>query len=85
MKIGRHSKRAYKVLKDLTNTTQQTSIQIIEYKKGILVKDDTEILNRLSEYYKDLYNDQIIPDRNLLSNRKSYSEIIPPIIKSEVE
>ena len=47
--------------------------------------DDTEILNRWSEYCKDLYNYQITPDRNLLSNRKSYSEISPLIIKSEVE
>ena len=49
------------------------------------MKDDTEIINRWSEYCKDLYNYQITPDRNLLNNRKSYSEIIPPIIKSEVE
>ena len=40
MKIFRHSKRAYQVLKDLTNTTQKKSIHTIE-KKGILVKDDT--------------------------------------------
>ena len=33
MKIGRHSKRAYQVLKDLTNTTQKKSIQIIEKKE----------------------------------------------------
>ena len=85
MKIGRNSKRAYQVLKNLTNTTQKKSIHIIENKKGILVKDDTEILNRWSEYCKDLYNYQIAPDRNLLSNRISYSEISPPIIKSEVE
>ena len=69
MKIGRHSKRAYQVLKDLTNTTQKKSIQTIE-KKGILVKDDTEIINRWSEYCKELYNYQITPDRNLLSMRK---------------
>ena len=49
------------------------------------MKDDTEILNRWSEYCKDLYNYQITPDRNLLSNRKSYSGISHPIIKSEVE
>ena len=79
MKIGRHSKRAYQVLKDLTNTTQKKSIQIIENKKGILVKDDTEILYRWSKYCKDLYNYQITPDWNLLNNRKSYSEISPPI------
>ena len=85
MKIGRHSKRAYQVLKYLTNTTQKKIIQIIENKKRILVKDDTEILNRRSEYCKVLYNYQITPDRNLLSNRKSDSEISPPIIKSEVE
>ena len=30
MKICRYSKRAYQVLKDLTNTTQKKSIQIIE-------------------------------------------------------
>ena len=47
--------------------------------------DDTEILNRWSEYCKDLYNYQITPNRNLIINRKSYSEIIPSIIKSEVE
>ena len=46
MKIGRHSKRAYQVLKDLTNTTQNKSIQIIKNKNGILVKDDIEIINR---------------------------------------
>ena len=28
---------------------------------------------------------ELTPDRNLLSNRKSYSKISPPIIKSEVE
>ena len=37
------------------------------------------------ENCKDIYNYQITPDRNLLSNRKSYSEISPPILKSEVE
>ena len=85
MKIGRHSKRAYQVLKDLTNTMQKKSIQIFKNKKGILVKDNIEILNGWSEYCKYLYNYQITPDRNLLSNRKSYSGISPPIIKSEVE
>ena len=30
MKLGRHSKRAYKALKDLTNKMQNKSIQIIE-------------------------------------------------------
>ena len=48
------------------------------------MKDDTEILNRWSEYCKYLYNYQITPYRNLLSNRKSNSEISPSIIKSEV-
>ena len=85
MTICRYSKRAYQVLKYLSNTTQKKSIPIIENKKGILVKDGTEIINRWSEYCKDLYNYQITPDRYLLSNRKSYSEISPPIIKSEVE
>ena len=37
------------------------------------------------ENCKYIYNYQITPDRNLLSNRKSYSEISPPILKSEVE
>ena len=64
---------------------QKKSMQIIENKKGILVKDYTEILNRWSEYCKDLYNYQITPDSNLLNNIKSYSEISSPIIKSEVE
>ena len=48
------------------------------------MNDDTEIIIRWSEYCKDLYNYQITPDMNLLSNRTSYSEISPPIIKSEV-
>ena len=85
IKIGRYSKRAYRVSKYITNTTQKKSIQIIKNKRGIFVKDDTEILNRWSEYCKDLYNYQITSVRNLLSNRKSYSEISPLIIKSEVE
>ena len=59
----------YEVLKHLTNITQNKSIQIIENKKEISVKDDSEILNRWSEYFKDLYNYHIIPDRNLLNNR----------------
>ena len=81
-KIVRYLKRGYQVLPD---TTQKISIHIIENTKGILVKDDTEILNRWSEYFKDLYNYQKTPDRNLISNRKSYSEISLLIIKSEVE
>ena len=56
MKIGIYSKRAYQALKDITNTMKKKSIHIIENKKGILVKDDTEIINRWSEYCKDLYN-----------------------------
>ena len=48
MKIGRNSKRANQVLKDLTNTPQKKIIQIIE-KKGISVKDDTVIINRWSK------------------------------------
>ena len=87
MKIGRYSKRAYRLgipSPKRSNEYNAEDIHIIE-KKGILVKDDTEILNRWSEYRKDLYNYQITLDRNLLSNRNSYSEISPPIIKSEVE
>ena len=51
MKIGRHSKRANQVLKDLTNTPQKKIIQIIK-KKRISVKDYTVILNRWSKIVK---------------------------------
>ena len=84
LKRGVHSKRAYNTIKEITNPTNR-KISNIEDSNGIILEDDTEKLDRWTEYCKDLYNYPIKTDRSKIETDNSRQDEHPlPILKSEV-
>ena len=80
-----NSKQAYETLKKLTKT-QQHKTTVIEDSKGELLTEETEVLNRWTEYCQELYNYQLQPDTSLLENAPRDRTAEPlPILKEEVE
>ena len=59
----------------------------IEYKNGIPLAYDNSRVERLAEYWQDIYNFKINPDCDKLKNDNNPSEMGKPlqILKSEVE
>ena len=86
MKNG-NSKAAFDTLKDLTRT-QQNKSPIIENNTGEPLTDSAAILERWTEYCRDLYNYPISPDRNFLDKDENVKERTPstlPVLREEVE
>ena len=83
MKRG-NSKAAYDTLKNLTKT-QQNKSPIIEDKDGEPLTESAAILDRWTEYCKELYNYPISPDESFLDNRQEKLTSTLPVLRAEVE
>ena len=81
-----NNKKAYKTLELLTKE-KQNKTTAIEDKDGNLLTESSEVLNRWTEYCKELYNFPIQPDTSLLQrDLRPPQEPSPlPIMKEEVE
>ena len=79
---------AFKTIKDLTRS-KATRTTVIEDKDSNLLTEKTAVSNRWKEYCEELYNYQLISDKELLEELRTISsdneEADPPILKSEVE
>ncbi|MGL4418375.1 MAG: reverse transcriptase domain-containing protein [Plesiomonas shigelloides] len=84
--VNGNSKKAYQTIKTLTKT-QQRSAKVIENSNGQLLTENAAVLNRWTEYCRDLYNHKTEPDTNILQNdqyevRKAEDV---PVLAEEVE
>ena len=85
MKRG-NIKVAFDTLKLLTRS-QQPRTSVVENKGGLLLTEETAVLKRWTEYCQDLYNYQLKPDTNILSNSAytNREQGDAPILQEEVE
>ena len=89
MAIGRSNKRAYQILKTLTNPIKRKTMIIEdENQNNKRIADNESLLKTWTEYCNNLYNYPIKPNINKLTNRNQNNTDIEetlPILKSEVE
>ena len=89
MARGRSNKRAYKILKTLTNPIKRKTMIIEdENQNNKRIADNESLLKTWTEYCNNLYNYPIKPNINKLTNRNQNNTDIEetlPILKSEVE
>ena len=79
-----NSKRAYKLLKDLTSEKQGRS-STIQDKSGKRLTEEKEILSRWTEYCSELYNYESCGDNTVLDCSQPPEEDKQPILREEVE
>ena len=79
-----NSKKAYRLVKDLT-TEKQGKPTTIQDKSGKCLTEENEILNRLAEYFSDLYNYEADGDPRVLDCPHIPDEEHHPFIREEVE
>ena len=79
-----NSKKAYKLVKDLTTEKQDKSTAIQE-KSGKCLTEEKEILNRWTEYCSDFYNYETEGDPIVLDCPQISDEEHHPILREEVE
>ena len=89
MARGRSNKRAYQILKTLTNPIKRKTMIIEdENQNNKRIADNESLLKTWTEYCNNLYNYPIKPNINKLTNRNQNNTDIEetlPILKSEVE
>ena len=89
MARGRSNKRAYQILKTLTNPIKRKTMIIEdENQNNKRIADNESLLKTWTEYCNNLYNYPIKPNINKLTNRNQNNTNIEetlPILKSEVE
>ena len=79
-----NSKKAHKLVKDLT-TEKQGKSTTIQDKSGKCLTDEKEILNRVTEYCSDIYNYETDWDPIVLDSPQIPDEEHHPILREEVE
>jgi len=79
-----NTKQAFQLVKDLTRQKQSTATTIKD-KNGNNLTEETDILNRWTEYCSELYNYQSKGDTSILTNQESTNDDNFPILREEVE
>ena len=79
-----NSKRAYQVVKDLTQQ-RQSRVSTIQDKQGKCLTEEKDIINRWTEYCSELYNHRIQGDPSILTCQESSNDDDYPILREEVE
>ena len=79
-----NSKKAYKTIKELTNT-KQGRVMTIQDKSGKCLTEEQDIRNRWTEYCSDLYNYDTKGNPAVLNCQFATDENDQPILREEVE
>ena len=79
-----NSKKAYRLVKDLTSEKQGRSTTIQD-KSGKCLTEEQEILSRWAEYCSELYNYESYGDNTVLGCSQHPGEDLQPILHEEVE
>ena len=79
-----NSRRAYQIVKDLTQQ-KQAKVNNIEDKDGNCLTEEKAIIERWTEYCSELYNHQTQGDPSVLTNQDVSEEDDFPILQEEVE
>ena len=79
-----NSKRAYKLVKDLT-TVKQGKVTTVQDRSGKCLTEEQQILNRWTEYCSELYNHKANGDPSVLNCTQTDTEDDHPILRREVE
>ena len=79
-----NTKKAYQLVKELTNTKQERSTAI-QNKDGKVLTEEKEIINRWTEYCADLYEHKAIGDQEVLKVPQATDDANYPILREEVQ
>ena len=79
-----NTKKAYNITKELTSNKQNRPSSIQD-KNGKCLTENTEIMNRWTEYCSDLYSHHTVGDPDKLKSHPSTDTDSPPILREEVE
>ena len=79
-----NSKKAYKLVQDLTGTKQER-ITTIQNKGGTCLTENEDILKRCTEYCSELYNYRATGDPEVLNVPPATNNANHPILREEVE
>ena len=79
-----NSKKAYKIVKDLTST-KQSRVSTIQDKSAKCITEEHEILKRWTEYCSELYNEDSKGDLSVLNCPMSTNTDKHSILREEVE
>uniref|UniRef100_UPI003AF7F4C9 hypothetical protein n=1 Tax=Thiolapillus sp. TaxID=2017437 RepID=UPI003AF7F4C9 len=79
-----NSKRAYQLVKDLTNV-KQGKATTVQDRSGKCITEERQILNRWTEYCSELYNYKANGDPSVLNCTQTDTEDDHPILRREVE
>ena len=79
-----NNKKAYQLVKDLTNSKQGRTTTILD-KNGKHLREDRDILNRWTEYCSELYNHKVKGDPEVLKHPPVTNTDSHPILREEVE
>ena len=66
-------KRAYELVKDLT-TMKQGKATTVQESSGKCLREETQILNRWTEYCSELYNHKANEDPSVLNCKQTHTE-----------
>ena len=79
-----NSKKAYKLVQDLTGTKQERTTAIQD-KGGTCLTENEDILKRWTEYCSELYNYRATGDPEVLNVHPAANDTNHPILREEVE
>ena len=79
-----NTKKAYQLVKELTNTKQERTTAI-QNKDGKVLTEEKEIINRWTEYCADLYEHKAIGDQEVLKVPQATDDANHPILREEVQ
>ena len=79
-----NTKKAYQLVKELTNTKQERPTAI-QNKDGKVLTEEKEIINRWTEYCADLYEHKAIGDQEVLKVPQATDDANYPILREEVQ
>ena len=82
--LKNNSKKAYKLVQDLTDTKQERTTTIQD-KGGTCLPENEDILKRWTEYCSELYNYRATGDPEVLSVPPASNNSNHPILREEVE
>jgi len=78
-----NSKKAYKIIKDLTQQ-KLSRATTIQDKNGVGLTDEKDITNRWTEYCSDLYNHRTQRDPNIIKSHDMSNKDNFPILREEI-
>ena len=83
--LAKHnSKKAFKIVKELTCENKGVT-KYIQDSNGNCLMENEDIMNRWTEYCKELYNQPLKGNLKVLEIINNYEELSLPILKSEIE